>query len=107
MTSPLYRRVLGSRFDGLPARVRELHDLRGRSVWVGVASVERGRSLVSRLAAAVSGLPPEGPDQPLRVTFEPAATSETWTRQFGSARPQLTTVGKVRFVEFCRRYSGE
>ena len=27
MTLPLYRRVLGDRFDALPARVRELHDL--------------------------------------------------------------------------------
>src|SRR6185295_16656723 len=81
----LYRRVLGSRFDALPARVRDLHDLRCPSIWVGVAGVERGRSIVSRLAAFVSGLPPEGPDQPLRVSFEPAGTGESWVRQFGSA----------------------
>ena len=47
MTLPLYRRVLGSRFDALPARVRELHDLHGPSVWAGMASVERGRSLAA------------------------------------------------------------
>lgn len=85
MSLPLYRRVLGPRFDALPARVRELHDLQGPSVWVGAANVERGRSLVSRLAALVSGLPPEGRDQPLRVTFEPVGMSENWARQFGSA----------------------
>jgi hypothetical protein len=85
MTLPLYRRVLGPGFEALPARVRELHDLHGSSVWAGMASVERGRSLVSRFAALVSGLPPDGPDQPLRVTFEPAGASETWSRQFGSA----------------------
>jgi len=85
MSLPLYRRVLGPSFDALPARVRDLHDIQGPSVWVGMASVERGRSLVSRLAAAVSGLPPAGPDQPLRVTFEPAGGRETWLRQFGGA----------------------
>lgn len=85
MTLPLYRRVLGPRFDALPARVRELHNLHGPSVWVGMANVERGRSLVSRIAALVSGLPPEGRDQPLRVTFEPVGAKETWSRQFGSA----------------------
>ena len=66
-------------------RVRELHDIQGVSVWAGMASVERGRSLVSRLAALVSGLPPEGRDQPLRVTFEPVGARENWSRQFGSA----------------------
>jgi hypothetical protein len=85
MTPPLYRRVLGPRYDQLPACVRELHDIAGVSVWAGVASVERGRSLISRLAGLVSGLPPEGSDQPLRVTFEPAGASERWSRQFGSA----------------------
>ena len=43
MTPPLYRRVLGARFDELPARVRELHDLDGVRVWNGRASVERGK----------------------------------------------------------------
>jgi hypothetical protein len=85
MTLPLYRRVLGGRFDELPGRVRELHDLDGVRVWNGRASVERGKSLPSRIAAALTGLPPEGPDQPLRVTFEPVGTNEVWLRQFGSA----------------------
>jgi hypothetical protein len=86
MNLPLYRRVLGASFDELPARVRELHDIKGTSVWTGRASVERGKSLPSRIAAALTGLPPEGPDQPLSVTFEPVGTSEVWLRQFGSAR---------------------
>jgi hypothetical protein len=85
MTQPLYRRMLGAGFDVLPARVRELHDLDGRRVWNGRADVERGRSLPSRFAAAISGLPPEGPDQPLRVIFEADGETEVWSRQFGSA----------------------
>jgi hypothetical protein len=85
MTQPLYRRVLGPGFDVLPARVRELHDLDGKRVWKGRAGVERGRSLPSRIAAVISGLPPEGPDQPLRVTFEAVGETEIWSRRFGSA----------------------
>ena len=41
-------------------RVRQLHDLQGISTWAGTADVERGRSLVSRLAGAVTRLPPAG-----------------------------------------------
>ncbi len=85
MSLPLYRRVLGRQFDELPARVRELHDLDGASVWEGRARVERGRSLLARLAAALSSLPPEADDCPLRVTFEPAGGKEIWSRQYGTA----------------------
>src|SRR5262245_8036234 len=85
MSLPLYRRVLGPRFAVLPARVRELHDLEAPSVWAGMANVERGRSRLSRLAATIAGLPPDGRDQPLRVTFDPAGGDEIWRRQFGEA----------------------
>ena len=80
----LYRRLLGVRFDALPARVRELHDVTGTAVWVGRADVERGASLASRLLAALFSLPPDGKDQPLRVTFEPHSGREIWTRAFGA-----------------------
>jgi hypothetical protein len=85
MSRPLYRRLLGPDFDKLPARVRELHDLDGVSVWQGRAKVERGRSPVSRIAATLSSLPPEGDDQPLRVTFATVGDKEIWARQFGKA----------------------
>jgi hypothetical protein len=85
MTLPLYRRVLGSRYDMLPPRVRELHDLKGPSTWTGMADVERGRSLISRLAGLISRLPPEAPGQSLRVRFEPVGLAENWSRRFGNA----------------------
>ena len=85
MTLPLYRRLLGARFAELPARVAELHDVTGTSVWVGRADVERGRSLASRMMATLFGLPPAGCEQPLSVTFEPEGESEIWTRSFGRA----------------------
>jgi hypothetical protein len=86
MSPPLYRRLLGPGFEALPARVRELHDLDGVSVWEGRAKVERGRSLLARIAAALSSLPPDADDCPLRVTFEAVGGREIWTRQFADAR---------------------
>jgi hypothetical protein len=85
MTSPLYRRLLGQRFEQLPARVRELHDVTGASVWTGRSDVERGRSLLSRMVATLFGLPPAGRDQALEVSFMPDGGTELWTRRFGSA----------------------
>ena len=85
MTIPLYRRLLGERFERLPARVRELHDLTGISVWTGRADVERGRSLPSRMVATLFGLPPAGRDQTLEVTFKVDGEREIWARSFGNA----------------------
>ena len=81
--TPLYRRLLGARFDELPQRVRELHDLTERSTWVGRADVERGTSWVARMAATLLSFPAEGRDQPLSVAFAPDQGRETWTRRFG------------------------
>src|SRR5215831_9425916 len=86
MSLPLYRRVLGPRFAVLPTPVRELHELELASQWVGMAHVERGRSRLSRLAAWIAGLPPDGRDQALCVTFEPVGAREIWTRRFGEVR---------------------
>ena len=85
MSLPLYRRVLGPGFAVLPARVRELHDLAAASQWAGMANVERGRSRLSRLAAWIAGLPPEGREQALRVAFARVGAREIWQRQFGEA----------------------
>jgi hypothetical protein len=80
----LYRSLLGERFDMLPARVRELHDLTEPAVWIGRADVERGRSWVARVLATLFSLPPDGKDQPLRVSFVPGNGQEQWTREFGA-----------------------
>jgi hypothetical protein len=85
MIIPLYRRLLGERFEHLPARVRELHDVTDTTVWTGRADVERGVSLPSRMTARLFGLPPAGRDQALRVTFEVDGDREIWSRAFGNA----------------------
>jgi Domain of unknown function (DUF4166) len=83
MTAALYRRLLGAEFDVLPVRVRELHDLTGKAVWIGRADVERGRSFIVRLIAMLFRLPPAGRDVPVRVTFVAEDGQERWTRTFG------------------------
>ncbi len=48
MTTPLYRRVLGARFDALPPKVRALHDLSRPCTWRGEADVERAVAAARR-----------------------------------------------------------
>jgi hypothetical protein len=95
VTTALYRRLLGARFDGLPARVRALHDLSGTMTWQGRANVERGPALLSRLVAALAALPASGADQALSVTFVTSAAREIWSRRFGR--------GRFRSVQYERR----
>jgi hypothetical protein len=80
----LYRTLLGDRFELLPARVRELHDLTEATDWIGRADVERGRSWFARALAALFSLPPHGCDQPLSVSFTPDNGREVWMRRFGA-----------------------
>ena len=82
-TTPLYRRTLGRRFAQLPPVVRDLHDVTRTRTWTGRADVRRGTTRVARVLATLFSLPPEGRDQPLRVTFEPRDGREIWSRAFG------------------------
>lgn len=81
---PLYARVLGSAFDGLPPMVRTLHEAEGRTSWAGRAEVTRAPGWRAALAARLLGLPPAGRDMPVRVTFTPIAGGERWHRRFGA-----------------------
>jgi Domain of unknown function (DUF4166) len=81
---PLFARVLGDAWDGLPAEIRRLHTVDGVATAEGRASVERGDGLLARLAAAIVGFPAASADTPVRVRFEVAEGGETWTRSFGT-----------------------
>jgi hypothetical protein len=81
--APLYRRLLGSAYDQLPAELQTMHDLQGDLTVSGQASVERGRSPLAWLIALVVGFPPPSPDVPITVHFHVADRVETWTRRFG------------------------
>lgn len=79
---PLYRRILGSAFDALPPRLRELHGSAAARCWRGQAEVRRGRGILARGIAALMGFPPETPRAAVTVSFTPEGTAERWTRSF-------------------------
>ena len=83
--APLYRQLLGAAWPLLPAPLRAMHDLRDTMVAEGVASIERGRGWLSRLAGAIAGFPPPGDAVPVRVAFTRRQGRETWRRDFGGA----------------------
>jgi Domain of unknown function (DUF4166) len=68
---PLYRRLLGDAWNGLPPAVRQLHELPyaggGEVIADGMASVERGGGMLARLIATIVGFPPAGRDIPVTV----------------------------------------
>jgi hypothetical protein len=83
---PLCRRLLGDAYASLPQPIQVMHDLKGDLTASGVASVERGRSLLSRLVGSIVGLPPAGEDVPVRVDFRLDNGREHWQRDFAGKR---------------------
>ena len=81
---PLYAALLGDVWQGLPKEIRSMHD--HATAAQGRASVERGRNILSRLAAWLVGFPAASADTPVRVDFEVDKGEETWTRTFGEHR---------------------
>ena len=83
---PLYGRILGDAWRELPAKIRDMHDIRDRAAAEGRARVERGRGILARLACAIIGFPRSNPDTSIGVQFDETNGVETWTRSFGSDR---------------------
>lgn len=81
---PLYAALLGDAWQSLPREIRAMHD--HAIAAQGRASVERGRSILSRLSAWMVGFPEASADTPVRVDFEADKGEETWTRTFGEHR---------------------
>lgn len=79
---PLYKRLLGPRFDALPKSISHLHTLIGNSGAQGMATVTRGPTWVARLLCTVMGFPPSG-TTPLHVGFDEHEGIEKWSRNFG------------------------
>jgi hypothetical protein len=80
---PLYRQILGTAFDALPAQVKALHDARDARSWTGQAEVRRGDGVMARLVARVIGFPEAAARVPVSVTLSPENAGERWTRNFG------------------------
>lgn len=76
----LFAGLLGAEaFDALPVPLRTLHLRDGRALWRGEVEVMRGRSLLSRVCAWATRLPPAGTG-PIEVEIVAAEGREQWTR---------------------------
>ena len=84
--APVYRQVMGPRFDALPPAVRAMHDVLSEAGAAGRADVERGLHLLARLAARLFGFPPEGRAVPVHVGFFEDARGLRWERDFAGRR---------------------
>lgn len=82
---PLYRRVMGARFDALPASVRAMHGVLRDEGAHGEATVTRGRNPIARLICRLVRFPPAGA-HPIHVHFAETDGVETWTRHFSGHR---------------------
>lgn len=80
--APLYRRILGDAWGELPKPVQAMHD--GTTAAAGLAVVERGTGILSRLIGALFGFPAAGRHIPLTVTFQRQGATEIWQRKFGA-----------------------
>jgi hypothetical protein len=79
----LYRQVLGSAFDALPSKLKDVHGDAVTRRWKGSAQVRRGTGLLARMLGAAFGFPRAADAIPATVTFSPEAGGERWTRDFG------------------------
>jgi hypothetical protein len=79
----LMERVLGGDFAKLPPAMRRLAEVHDIDRFVGMASVERGTGLLSRLIGGIIGFPPITDAVEVEVTKTVTAAGETWTRRFG------------------------
>jgi hypothetical protein len=79
---PLYRRALGEAYDRLPPALQAMHEVSGRKVAEGRATVERGRNPLGWLVAALFRFPSAGADVPVGVAFEAHGGAEYWRRLF-------------------------
>jgi len=82
----VFQQLLGAPFFNLPPSLRRLHSVRGLDAWTGEVEVERGGGLLARICGRLAGMPPAMHAAALRVEFNAAARSETWSRHFGRHR---------------------
>lgn len=87
----VYERLLGSRYEGLPAAVQAFHRLSGTVHLSGEVTVRGAETLSGQLAAAMMRLPKPAPSRPFSFLLTTHAESESWTRLF-QARSMTSSV---------------
>ncbi|MBV9704043.1 MAG: DUF4166 domain-containing protein [Methylobacteriaceae bacterium] len=83
---PLFARLLGDRFDNLPAPIRALHSPVDVAEYIGEADVEGPSNGPARWIAAMIGFPAPGKSLPVRVEIRAGKRGEIWQRKFGTIR---------------------
>jgi len=96
----LFRRLLGHRFDQLPAGVRSVHGASEPAIFSGSAIARLGASPLARLIRSLLGLPRPGRSK-VEVQVTPDRFGETWARRFGDARfrSRLVDTGPLGLFE--------
>jgi hypothetical protein len=83
MTPPLYARLLGSRWDILPAPLRLVHSPAPRLDLSGQVKVDGAGNAPARLVRWILGFPQPGEERPISVVIETTKRGERWTRSIG------------------------
>lgn len=92
---PLYRELLGTAYELLPAPVAEMHDIAGEKTVSGRAFVERGTGWLAKLLARFARLPSASDDIEVTVAFRREGDREVWERRYGSELMRSTlTAGR-------------
>jgi hypothetical protein len=76
----LYAGVLGSGWEGLPSRLRRLHE---EGAATGSFTIRRGRGPLAALACWLCGFPAAGEDVPTRLRVRQDGELQYWERSFG------------------------
>jgi hypothetical protein len=75
----LYQRLLGSIWESLPIPLQKVHNCKKAE---GIANVDAGKNLLSRLIQNLFGLPKAGQNIPIQVDFQKKGSGEIWQRTF-------------------------
>lgn len=81
-TPLIFKRVLGSAFDTLPEKVKELHSQSVVSQWSGLANVRRGDGLLNKIICTCFSFPHTADNVPVEVSITPQGHCERWVRNF-------------------------
>jgi hypothetical protein len=83
---PLYRRILGERFEALPEVLRRFHGSPSGGRARGTFQVERAAGRLRNALTSLLGLPESGTSVPVSLDVAVDGQRERWCRTFGERR---------------------
>ena len=83
---PLFEQVLGERWGRLGPHQRRLHHVLDVERFEGLARVDRGQGIASRLIGGIFGFPTASAEVPVQVVKRVTEAGEVWERTFGARR---------------------